>query len=210
MIITKSNVVQGVMIQHRDQHDFAQVESMLAKIASKGAGRSLLVNIQKSLRNGRTITIKTNRQQSFSAFAMLTKYQNINPFNQNRLSTQNLVRAFGLSSIKGGRPTEGTSAVVEIDPNASLQLNRYGVPTQYKYGTQNTFLSLAHEMIHALNILQGKRLGQAFENVRDSASKKLEEEMRTVGLGKYAGRILSENSIRKEHNMPLRAAYFMQ
>jgi len=35
----------------------------------------------------------------------------------------------------------------------------------------------------------------------------MEEEMRTVGFGPYAGETLCENSIRAEHGVPLRRSY---
>jgi Effector protein len=56
------------------------------------------------------------------------------------------------------------------------------------------FIGLAHELVHALHSLQGTKA-------------KAEEEMKTVGLGKYVNEAICENTIRAEHKLMLRKTY---
>lgn len=62
------------------------------------------------------------------------------------------------------------------------------------------FVALGHELCHCLHILSGD-LPPAVGNWV------IREEARTVGAGTYKDTRISENAIRKEHNLPLRTYY---
>lgn len=63
-------------------------------------------------------------------------------------------------------------------------------------GPRPNYIGLAHELIHAMHNLQG----QALPDTED-------EENFTVGLGKFDAAPITENQIRKEHEVPLRTKY---
>ena len=70
------------------------------------------------------------------------------------------------------------------------------------------FIALAHELVHALHYVEGSCYRAATGSVTDQGNSGImEEEMRTVGCLRYAGESPSENAIRGEHNVPLRANY---
>jgi len=70
------------------------------------------------------------------------------------------------------------------------------------------FIALAHELVHASHYLQGSCYrGIGDDLMPDGDSGIMEEEMRTVGFGRYATESPSENAIRAEHNETLRTSY---
>lgn len=97
-------------------------------------------------------------------------------------------------------PGAGTSAVVTFNPATPGSDGR------------PTFIALAHELVHAHHYLHGscyRGLGNGMYDLLDPKANTgmMEEEMRTVGFGPYAGEALCENSIRGEHGVPLRRSY---
>lgn len=91
--------------------------------------------------------------------------------------------------IREDKACNGTGTVTQVIWNANI--------IETPDGSRPSFIALAHEMIHALYNLKG----EAFKNTSD-------EEYRTVGLPPVANaRAITENKIRDEHNVPLRAAY---
>jgi hypothetical protein len=91
---------------------------------------------------------------------------------------------------------EGTSAVVTWNHNDKGQDGR------------PAFIALAHELIHVLHYVQGSCYRAATGFVQDNQNSGImEEEMRTVGLLKYASETPSENAIRGEHRVTLRTTY---
>lgn len=71
-----------------------------------------------------------------------------------------------------------------------------------------SFIALAHELVHAYHYLHGACYRGIADEIRSRGdSGIMEEEMRTVGFGKYKGEIPSENAIRAEHNQAERASY---
>ena len=70
------------------------------------------------------------------------------------------------------------------------------------------FIALAHELVHASHYLQGSCYRGIGDDLKpDGDSGIMEEEMRTVGFGKYANESPSENAIRVEHGLPRRDSY---
>jgi len=84
------------------------------------------------------------------------------------------------------------------------------------------YIGLGHELIHALHIVRGTLIGVPLDDgnlrtverkltYRDGSGRKKtipqdEEELRTIGLGKYRDG-LTENALRREHDLPLRGAH---
>ncbi|MEM9060112.1 MAG: M91 family zinc metallopeptidase [Pseudomonadota bacterium] len=71
-----------------------------------------------------------------------------------------------------------------------------------------TYIALAHELVHAYHFVTGNCYRAAWGGlVKGGNTGIMEEEMRTVGFGAYAGEVPSENAIRAEHRIPLRPNY---
>jgi hypothetical protein len=79
--------------------------------------------------------------------------------------------------------------------------------TNYKKAHQGapSFITLAHELIHALHYLSGNVEQQSV--ITDKGQEVRREEMLTTGLGPYANTRLSENTIRAEHKLSRREYY---
>lgn len=99
----------------------------------------------------------------------------------------------------------GGSMAKRINENDACD-SSIGTPTQVLWnaniietpdGSRPSFISLAHELVHALYNLRG-------EAFKDTSA----EEYRTVGLAPVANaRFVTENKIRAEHNLPRRDSY---
>jgi hypothetical protein len=62
------------------------------------------------------------------------------------------------------------------------------------------YIGLAHELVHTLHYVTGMCYRAATGSIIDRGdSGIMEEEMRTVGFGRYGGEVPSENAIRREH-----------
>lgn len=66
-----------------------------------------------------------------------------------------------------------------------------------------SYIALGHELIHALHVISGDVVKEYDWNT-DGA---IIEEARTVGLGPYAGKRITENALRKEWGLTLRTYY---
>jgi hypothetical protein len=94
-------------------------------------------------------------------------------------------------------PALGTGSIVRYgDDLAAVYAAAIGIPTP-------GYIALAHELIHALHVISGDVV-KDYDWSTDGA---IIEEARTVGIGPYANTRISENSIRKEHNLSLRTYY---
>jgi hypothetical protein len=94
----------------------------------------------------------------------------------------------------------GTSAVVTFNPAATGSDGR------------PAYIALAHELVHAHHYVHGscyRGLGNGMYDLLDPNANTgmMEEEMRTVGFGRYATEELCENSIRHENGVALRKSY---
>jgi len=72
-----------------------------------------------------------------------------------------------------------------------------------------SFIALAHELVHACHYVQGSCYRGIGDDIGGPTSDSgiMEEEMRTVGFGKYATESPSENAIRIEHTLVRRDSY---
>lgn len=100
-------------------------------------------------------------------------------------------------------PGSGMGSTVQYNPNVEYQYTRAT--------TVHTppFIALAHELIHAMHAMSGD-LVKEYSWINGGAGSScgaILEEARTVGLGIYANKRISENTIRKEHNLPQRTFY---
>lgn len=105
--------------------------------------------------------------------------------------------------VKGQKMCGAGNLAIRV--NETSACDGTGTQTAVKYnhntiktpdGCRPNFIGLAHELVHALHNIKG-------EAKKDTAA----EEHRTVGIGKYNNEPICENSIRAEHNVPLRDHY---
>jgi len=94
----------------------------------------------------------------------------------------------------------GASAVVTFNPAATGSDGR------------PAYIALAHELVHAHHYVHGscyRGLGNGMYDLLDANANTgmMEEEMRTVGFGRYANDELCENSIRHENGVARRTSY---
>ncbi|WP_216597530.1 M91 family zinc metallopeptidase, partial [Pseudomonas coronafaciens] len=97
---------------------------------------------------------------------------------------------------------EGTALFGHQTPLSGEHSRLNGCPVSLDHYT--------HELIHAKHHLAGtlKYGGEVTRSASSASTPSGKEELRAVGLGKYANSgEPSENSIRQEHGLPLRRTY---
>ncbi|AMP36151.1 MULTISPECIES: XopG/HopH/AvrPtoH family type III secretion system effector [Ralstonia solanacearum species complex] len=109
----------------------------------------------------------------------------------------------------GKKPGEGASVIVSWSmSHSSMTFNANGSPTGTCPSDDDKISQLAHELIHAKHMVAGTWKGRWGDD-RDPTTPAGKEELRAVGLGKYAETgEPSENAIRDEHGLPLRRKYY--
>ncbi|WP_256724611.1 XopG/HopH/AvrPtoH family type III secretion system effector, partial [Xanthomonas oryzae] len=108
------------------------------------------------------------------------------------------------------RKGKGCNAIIEWSPHSNIELNSNGSPLRLGSNPEESFVVLAHELIHAQHILAGTSKAYNGGDRYDETSEAGKEELRAVGVGKYEYRKTrqpSENSIRQEHGLPIRKKY---
>lgn len=99
-------------------------------------------------------------------------------------------------------PSTGTSVVVRWSPDQSACTDSQGRASRAG-GSTNSYILLAHELVHGRYALSGDSFLDS-GNRADPSTPSGQEEYRAIGLGSYANAPYSENSVRKEHSLPLR------
>ncbi|RLM19064.1 type III effector HopH1 [Brenneria alni] len=188
----------------------SEAEDALDIINSGPSGRALLDKIAKlSSSKDRKVTLKELEINSKPySLPVLTSWQ-LDKYNPSSFR-ENTEIAKGLAVQGVFTKGEGASAIIGWAPDiASVRLNQNGSPTGVGTGRDDKITSLAHELVHVRHILSGSSM--AWQGDRyDPSSRAGKEESRAVGIGNYryskTGKP-SENSIRAEHNLPLRSKY---
>ena len=177
---------KGVAIRVTPEADklfVSQTKDALDKIASKPLGYELLDSI-------------SNKQ-----FDMKFGYKVcIMPANSNKSNFKKTV-------YTGSNVTKSSSDINASTPNvgsaSSIKWNP--VMTKTPDGDRPAYIGLAHELIHAKNNLDGN--SKLINSDKNSGNIIKEDEYQVVGLGIYKDNHITENKIRKEHDLPLRQVY---
>lgn len=202
--VTESYVARDIHIIHKNQSELDTVNGALSKIYNdgNGAGASLLSAIYRNCRGNQGVYIRLTSGSS-ETFPELTNEQRY------RLSEE---RGINISSDYSdpihneaawrlsfknddGHHGEGVDAFIKWRADQYIHIDSRGRPS----GATNSnlaFTSLAHELVHAYRMVKG--------SVIDS---RRTEERRAIGLGQFSDSRFSENAIRDEHNLRLRARY---
>ncbi|WP_277115094.1 M91 family zinc metallopeptidase [Chryseobacterium sp.] len=108
----------------------------------------------------------------------------------------------------------GTDSDITFNPKGKQDVRVSGEDGQTMYETAPNFIILGHELIHAKDHFNGKlNKTNAIHDYSDLKGKKLTEtypksEFRASGFSGFLGKDgYSENKIRKEHGLKLRASY---
>jgi len=91
----------------------------------------------------------------------------------------------------------------------SMGLDRDGYPTGPTASNNDKVSLLANELVHAKHMMAGTWKGD-YDDPNYASKTSGQEELRAVGLGRYAYSLTgepSENSVRAEHRLPMRAHY---
>lgn len=200
MHVQNSGVVPSLVIESPSRTSISRVEQALQRISSRPNGNALLQELEAQGQAGKPIKIYAAPSNSNMENVTRAVSDIHNPGNDNHAAVARASKGlFGNGA--------GSSVQIDFNPNKSLTLNQSGAPTGHNNSPDRAYLSLAHELIHAYRITKGTYTGGG-ENVGfDPKSKKGEEELRAVGLGKWATKQFSENSIRGEHQEQLRTSY---
>lgn len=180
------------------------VVSALDQIWSAPSGRDLLQNIQNQNVEKKLTISKLESGDKPSTQAVLTRSQLERYSGTIHDFSDNLNKAAELSQ------TEGTSAIVHWSKDrSSVILHRDGVPKKIGKQSGDIVSTMAHELVHALYIMEGESMGQQGDRY-DPSSPAGQEEFRAVGIDQFAYHLTgkpSENSIRSELGLPLRTQY---
>ncbi|QUP52452.1 type III secretion system effector protein [Ralstonia syzygii] len=186
-----------------------KVNDALGKISSRRTGNELLSGISSlSTTRQRKLTIReVDSDDESSTEPVLTRPQiaayRPEDFDQNQSIAARLANG---ATFEG---EAGCSAIVSWNPKKSIELSRNGSPKRVRKDPKESFVVLAHEMIHARHIMAGTSRGGSGDRY-DETSEAGQEELRAVGLGAYAHANTdepTENSIRAEHGLRARSKY---
>ena len=198
----QSHFFPGVFIEtHSSQHAnfFSETELDLMKLRSTSNGYMLQTSILRYMNGEKFILIYYTSGHSF-ATPRLTATQ------RGLLSDQIPPYHLYGRSVDNNRRGEGASAEVAYNSRESSYLDPNGNISLYIKKRDNQFIILMHELIHACRILKGTSRAD-FGLVINPLSGQYNEEMRTVGIGKWKDKRPSENSLRQELGLPLRLSH---
>ncbi|PPC63835.1 hypothetical protein C1Y41_04110 [Pantoea sp. ICBG 1758] len=194
-----------INILAKDMFEYNKIDKAIDKIASKPHGLSLLKALKAANTHGQKVSIICTQFSETKVKAVLTpnqieRYQWANdPFDKShQMLAERLARP-----IYPGIAGEGSSAFIFLNPNHTVSINDRG-KALHSNDPNIMFLSLAHELIHALRMMRGFYKTPSEEGIESVMAARIGEEFRAIGIGKYAVNDISENSIRYEHGIPLR------
>lgn len=179
-----------------------QVDDALSKLASKANGQSLLQALKdnSSSSKGRLVEIRLTTGSTSAAPFLTAEQRRKYKIDESDILTDNEKAVDVLHKKR-----KGTSATVSWNPEVGLAIQKDGRPN-LAYDAEKSYLTLAHELVHAHRMLKGTYTGGVGDR-HDRSTPAGKEELRAVGLGKYKDEKLTENAIRKEHGEPLRRYY---
>jgi len=193
------------MIESFIPADHERAESALYKLNSGKVGSALLQEIKNLTVDGKFITIKVSYGET-SAIPRLTQKQALlHGVSESPTDREHNDIATRLpQKLSFGRKGQGVGSLVFFNPKISAKIVN-GIPERDE-DESVSFVSLGHELIHSYRMMKGTFTG-GLDNRYDFNSRAYEEEARAVGIGVYGQEPITENAIRAEHGLPLRAQY---
>jgi len=206
-----SRVNKSIEIHSSYEVYIDHVESSLSMIAKGRNGRALLDEIEKYGVNGKHIKIFINHHDDNSTIPILTSAQAAKYSLPDDISCdENQMKAMTLAQ-KGwfGFSGQGSSAKIRHHPEQTINVDKAGIPKR-GYNRYLAFISLSHELAHALHMMNGTLLTSDKFDFSDPSNPNTQEEDRAIGIGKFKDEKLSENGIREDHGIPLRSQYYLR
>jgi len=200
-----SMVSPAIQLQGMNADDLIKTENALQKIKNTPTGNALLNEIRENTTNGREVQIHVHDSFTNSTIPMLTDSQlrrlNIDGNNYG----QNVMTALSLSRKRtNSQNGEGVKGIVDFNPKQAVHVDSNGV-SQRIHDEELSYMSLGHELIHALHFMRGNHIGDSRPDVNGNIN--YQEELRVVGLGQYANNDITENKMRRESGLPQRLQY---
>jgi len=206
MIRLPSCLGPAITIETEKSEFFTKTDEHIKTIYSKPAGRELLDEILKLSKNGKGVQIYVVDYLKPVSTPILTKNQMEKyKITEGPMHPDHNAMALKLCTKTGILKSEGTSCLIDFNINIYAKIDQHGRPVLEK-NANLSYISLAHELVHAYRILKGTFTG-TMGDPHDITSKAAEEEDRAVGINAYANERFSENAIRKEHGLPQRLQY---
>ena len=186
------------------------VTTALGEIAAQPVGRDMLTDMSEACgRQGHVVIIEYG-----STGSCAIPMNNVSPAERQKIQVRDAAGPdpvalngnpdIRLQRIEGRRfefqRGRGSSAVVAFMNDGDPPPDDAARPL---------YIALAHELVHAYHYVLGActraPIGMIGQGVNDNG--RMEEEMRTVGFGKFEYEVPSENAIREEHHLGRRASY---
>ncbi|NIG12926.1 hypothetical protein F3J37_01600 [Pantoea sp. Al-1710] len=180
-------------------------ESALEKIKSGKNGSNILNEISRLSDRENKIDIMISDNDDNETGGELT-YSQAKKYNLDYFED---VTSYRNKVIELGSNGTGVKPIIYYNPNVSIIVDKDERSWVIK-DSRDAFTSLAHELIHAYHLMKGTSKASAFNDVYNNSTSQLEEEDRAVGTGGYWGNKFSENGVREDHGLPIRAEYFTQ
>ncbi|NIG12915.1 hypothetical protein F3J37_01655 [Pantoea sp. Al-1710] len=200
-MIQPASVSPGITIKAENQHDFNEVNNSIARIKNTQTGKTLLDQIESFVRykSGKHVVVNSSAWNITNTYAFLTPAQAIKHGYEKERTSQDALDCAKSIAINGRiMKGEGTSASISINPFidnlGSNQLNNVGQVTE-----QNLDGALSNQLIKAMHIVRGSSLDDGTAWGREN------EELRSLGTAKYPEETITENNIRLQLGMPMRA-----
>ncbi|MDN4064212.1 MULTISPECIES: XopG/HopH/AvrPtoH family type III secretion system effector [Ralstonia solanacearum species complex] len=202
----------------RDQENYVHDANQALDIINSGrTGNQLLSGLSALCQQRRhKITLhELGQNEEPSAKPVLSRHQieQYEPSNFRENRDQACELAGKTNGWLGRKNGEGSSVIVGWSmSHSSMVFNQNGSPTGTCPSETDKISQLAHELVHAKHMVAGTWKGGEGEkgDERDPTTPAGKEELRAIGLGKYAYSETgepSENSIREENGLALRRKY---
>jgi len=200
-----SNQVSNTRIHFNSNKEFQFVESALEKIRSRPNGRQLIEEINRFTNETRDIDIVVVHDESTSSRGSLN-YEMRRIFSIENDPTQKRYKVLVDmmdSPGQGRKRGEGISCEIKFNPYESRHIDKDGIGTRVYDDPSHSFLSLAHELVHAYHHIHGTFIK---ENVDDPFTDI--EEDRAIGIHPYHGYYMTENGVRRDHGFKERSTRY--
>lgn len=204
-----SNHAPDICINFHTRQDFQNAESALYKLRTTRSGTLLLNRIRNVSTDEKKLMIRVNDNVKTGHMGFLTASQIDKfkmPTNTSDPDHKAAVRMFSHKKFDGTNG-DGTNVVVSYNPRQSIGIDVDGFPVNMNDGRHPEAM-LAHELVHAFHLMNGTSLATHKNDVWFYGKGQRMEEERATGLGEYRLEPFSENSVRAELGLPLRASYF--
>jgi len=210
MPIKKANDVANIYIQYENPNEVTRINDDIFKIKMSLTGRRLLREIESHMAAGKDVKVKMRLDCGSITAPRLTESQ-VNrfrvPYSEEDEAHHRIASKISKVNAHDGA-SEGTSVTIYYNPRESISIDSIGRP-YIGIDRKEGFFTLAHELIHALHMLRGMARGNGISEIYLPNSKQYEEENRVIGINEFAVRNITENRIRQEWGVPLRAHYFL-